>query len=170
MSHPDLSSFFMSLFWFGQSVSWGGHSMLFILCFILCVVFLCVWPGMVPNQRQLSIVVSDWEPYLGSLFSHLCLWVVVFCLVFCTRQNCFVHSLLLLFSFSVQFLNKDEHVARCTLVLTSFHQRPLQHHNRTQHHVIWRSTIGLGQGPELHSAVGWFFPERIVGGKEHSWK
>ena len=31
--------------------------------------FFCVWPGMVLNQRQLSIVVPDWEPYLGSLFS-----------------------------------------------------------------------------------------------------
>jgi hypothetical protein len=59
LSRSDLSSFFMSLFWFGQGVSWGGHSMLFILCFVLCVVFLCVYPDMVPNQRQLSIVVSD---------------------------------------------------------------------------------------------------------------
>ena len=31
------------------------------------------WPGMVLNQGQLSIVVSDWEPYLGSTFpSFLC--------------------------------------------------------------------------------------------------
>jgi hypothetical protein len=27
------------------------------------------WPGMVLNQGQLSIVVSDWEPYLGTLFA-----------------------------------------------------------------------------------------------------
>ena len=40
--------------------------------------FLCVWPGMVLNQRQLSTVVSDWEPYLGSLFSHFELWVIIF--------------------------------------------------------------------------------------------
>ena len=59
VSRPDLSSFFISLFWFGQGVSWGGHSMFFTLCFVLCVVFLCVWPSMVPNQRQLSIVVSE---------------------------------------------------------------------------------------------------------------
>ena len=26
------------------------------------------WPGMVLNQEQLSIVVSDWEPYLGRPF------------------------------------------------------------------------------------------------------
>ena len=35
---------------------------------ILCFLFLCLWPSVVPNQRQLSIVVSDWESYLGSLF------------------------------------------------------------------------------------------------------
>ena len=52
-----------------------------ILCFVFYVLFLCVWPGMVPNQRQLAIIVSDWEPYLGSLCSHYDLWVVVFCCV-----------------------------------------------------------------------------------------
>ena len=52
-----------------------------ILCFVIVFIFLCVWPGMVPNQRQLSIVVSDGEPYLGSLFSHYELWVVFSCFV-----------------------------------------------------------------------------------------
>ena len=33
------------------------------------VIFLCVWPSVVLNQRQVSVVVSDCEPYLGSLFS-----------------------------------------------------------------------------------------------------
>ena len=33
------------------------------------------------NQRQLSIVVSDWESYLGSLFPTCALCVVIFCLV-----------------------------------------------------------------------------------------
>ena len=74
LSRPDLSSFFMSLFWFGQGVSWGGHSM-----FLFYVLYFCFWPVMVPNQRQLSIIVSDWETYLGSLCSHYDLWVVVFC-------------------------------------------------------------------------------------------
>jgi hypothetical protein len=37
------------------------------------------WPGMVLNQGQLSIVVSDWESYLGSMLCHLRLWDVVFC-------------------------------------------------------------------------------------------
>jgi hypothetical protein len=36
------------------------------------------WPGIVSNQRQVSIVVSDWMPYLGSLFFVCFLWVVVF--------------------------------------------------------------------------------------------
>jgi hypothetical protein len=41
--------------------------------FCSVVTFLCVWPSMVLNQRQVSVIVSDWEPYLGSLFS------IVFC-------------------------------------------------------------------------------------------
>ena len=36
------------------------------------------WPGMVLNQGQLSIVISDWESYLGSLFSFCILSVVEF--------------------------------------------------------------------------------------------
>ena len=59
-----LEILFMSLFWFGEGVSWGGQSMFCVLCFL----FLCGSPGMVLNQGQLSIVVSDWEPYLGTLF------------------------------------------------------------------------------------------------------
>ena len=50
--------------------------------------FLCVCPGMVLNQRQLSIVVPDWEPYLGSLFSHFELWVIIFRFSVCTI-HCF---------------------------------------------------------------------------------
>ena len=42
----------------------GVHSMFFFLCFCISL----FWPGMVLNQGQLSIVVSDWEPYLGSFF------------------------------------------------------------------------------------------------------
>ena len=65
----------MSLFWFGQGVSWGGH--FYVLCFY-DFLSLCFWPGVVLNQGQLSIVVSDWEPYLGSscprvLWEFLCL-------------------------------------------------------------------------------------------------
>ena len=55
------------LIWSGCDL--GGHSMFFISMF--CVSLFCVtmfWPGMVLNQGQLSIVVSDWESYLGSSF------------------------------------------------------------------------------------------------------
>ena len=57
----------MSLFWFGEGVIWGGYSMFFRS--IICISMF--WPGRVLNQGQLFIVVSDWEPYLGSPFSHL---------------------------------------------------------------------------------------------------
>ena len=36
------------------------------------------WPGMVLNQGQLSTIVSDWESYLGSVFSLCYLWEVIF--------------------------------------------------------------------------------------------
>ena len=51
---------------------------------------LCVsvfWPGMDLNQRQLSIVVSDWESYLGSLFCHLRLWDCCFLLALRSLHN-----------------------------------------------------------------------------------
>ena len=38
-----------------------------ILCSIICISMF--WPGRVLNQGQLSIVVSDWEPYLVAFFS-----------------------------------------------------------------------------------------------------
>jgi hypothetical protein len=34
-------------------------------------------PDMVLNQRQVLVIVSDWEPYLGSLFCVGFLWVIV---------------------------------------------------------------------------------------------
>ena len=58
MSRSGLSSFVMSLFY----VVYVPFSMFWDFC---------VWPGMVLNQRQLSIVVPDREPYLGSLVSLL---------------------------------------------------------------------------------------------------
>ena len=69
---------------------------------ILCFVFLRFsisrfsrfWPGMVLNQGKLSIVVSDWKPYLGTLFSHLCLWEVVFV---CSTIALKLHSRFVLF-------------------------------------------------------------------------
>jgi hypothetical protein len=38
-----------------------------ILCCVSGLVYFYVWPDMVLNQRQVLIIVSDWEPYLGSL-------------------------------------------------------------------------------------------------------
>ena len=57
VSRPDLRDPLNALF-VGEGVTRVGN--LFI--------FLC-WPSMVPNQRQLSIVVSDWGSHLGSPFS-----------------------------------------------------------------------------------------------------
>ena len=45
---------------------------------MLCVwfVYFYVWPDMVLNQRQVLVIVSDWEPYLGSLFCvGFCGWL-----------------------------------------------------------------------------------------------
>jgi hypothetical protein len=45
-------------------------------------VYLYVWPDMVLNQRQVLVIVSDWEPYLGSMGFTVCLWVIVHVSVF----------------------------------------------------------------------------------------
>ena len=45
---------------------------------------------MVPNQRQLSIVVSDWESYLGSLFLPPMLWDLVLVLLLLSPTRLFV--------------------------------------------------------------------------------
>ena len=58
-----------------------------ILCFVFYVFYFYVFGLVWFPIRQLAIVVSDWEPYLGSLFFPLELWVVVFCVS--TRQGCF---------------------------------------------------------------------------------
>ena len=51
VSCPDLRDpFYVSiLVWSGRELGWAFYVFL----------FLCVWPGVVLNQRQLSIVVSD---------------------------------------------------------------------------------------------------------------
>jgi hypothetical protein len=74
LSRPDLRETFYFSIWLGQGVMWGVHSMFCFLCFFISM----FWPGMVLNQGPLSIVVSDWESYLGSLFSLLSVWVVNF--------------------------------------------------------------------------------------------
>ena len=87
------------------------------LCPFFYVVFLCVWPSMVLNQRQVSFVVSDWESYLGSLFSPFWLWVVNFCLVSVHLAELFCFRFVVILC-SVQFLqlNYDQHLPCCILV------------------------------------------------------
>ena len=91
--------------------------------FLCCV---CVWPGMVLNQRQVSLVVSDEESYLGILFPLVfreCLFSVLF---YFTVQDCsFVVLLFFVSVFTIRIKNQDEHLPRCSLVL-SFIRRPLQ--------------------------------------------
>ena len=65
MSRSDLSSFVLSFVLVQSGRELGGLSMFVCLWFSISVFGL----GLVLNQRQLSIVVPDWEPYLGSLFS-----------------------------------------------------------------------------------------------------
>ena len=81
LSHPDhsLLCMFLCFGWSGCNLS--GHSMLDVL-----FVSFYVWPDMVLNHRQVLVIVSDWEPYLGSLGFTVCLWVIVPVSVFvCTR-------------------------------------------------------------------------------------
>jgi hypothetical protein len=60
LSRPAFRELFYFSIWLGQGVTWGGHSMFCIsACLAEC------------GSRQLSIVASDWESYLGSLFCHL---------------------------------------------------------------------------------------------------
>ena len=65
---------------------------------------------MVPNQRQLFIVVSDWGSYLGSHFPFWCLWVLVLCLVACLHYSYYLHGSFSYFVclFSVHSYNEEE--------------------------------------------------------------
>ena len=66
LSRSDLSSFVMSLFQFGEGVSWGGQSMFFFLC---CgFVFGLVWFSIRSRCRSLSLI----ENHTQVVFSHLC--------------------------------------------------------------------------------------------------
>ena len=67
----------------------------------LCFCISLFWPGMVLNQGQLSSVVSDWEPYLGSFFPQVFVGSQ-FLFSVCTLQDCSGYSLVY-FCFSVQF-------------------------------------------------------------------
>ena len=102
----------MSLFWFGQGVSWGGHSMFCVLCFL----FLCVWPGVVLNQRLLSEVA----------FSHLCFVGICFMFFVSAPDRTVSVSVVLFVVFVIQcsvLLKYHEHVPPCALV--HFFKQPL---------------------------------------------
>jgi hypothetical protein len=72
MSRPDLKEPFYAYILVGSGCDLGGHSMFRFLCFFISM----FWPGMVLNQGQLSIVVSDWESYFTPFFPPS-VWVVV---------------------------------------------------------------------------------------------
>ena len=78
------------------------------LCLFYYVVF-CVWPGMVLNQRQVLLVVSDWESYLGSLFPPVFRgWLFsVFCCVSAPDRTVFSRFSLLFCYFRVHLINMD---------------------------------------------------------------
>ena len=109
----------MSLFWFGQGVIWVGILFLF-LCFCISL----FWHGQLSlvlnqgqlNQGQLSIVVSDWEPYVDSFFPTGFLWVVNFCLVLAPYRTVLVillFTFVLVFSFNKTSMN-TYHTALCS--------------------------------------------------------
>ena len=80
----------------------------------LCFLILC-WPGVVPNQRQLSIVVSDWGSYLGSLFPPV-VCVILFLCSACEHCIYFTFRLFGIGFGEFHLLKHVELYARCTLV------------------------------------------------------
>ena len=69
LSRPDHRELFILYVGWGVIVTCVGHLGEFVILW---------WPDMVPNQRQLFIVVSDWGSYLGSHFPHCDLWDLVY--------------------------------------------------------------------------------------------
>jgi hypothetical protein len=70
-----------------------------------------VWPDMVLNQRQVLVIVSDWELYLGSLGFTVCLWVIVPVSVFAPDRTVLgFHTfvVLLVYSCTVSLLKYNE--------------------------------------------------------------
>ena len=94
VARSDRSYFLCRCFSMGRAwVGWVVY-----VCFSMSWYF-CFWPGMVLNQRQLSIVVPDWDPYLGSLFSRLmCGWFFsVLCFVYSPYRTVSFRSCYLVF-------------------------------------------------------------------------
>jgi preprotein translocase subunit SecY len=103
LSCPDLRELFYFSIWLGQGVIRVG---------ILCFLFLCFWTSVVPNQRQLSVVVSDWESYLGSLFPHLCFVGSCFLFSLCYLTELFRFHFVTFF----ECFFDHENFSRCALV------------------------------------------------------
>ena len=95
-------------------MSWGV--VVYVLFSMLC---LCVWPGMILNQKHVSFVISDWESYLGNLFPPVfCGWlfsVLVFYLTGLFQVLVYFHVVILYFQV-VSKINHHEHIPRCALV------------------------------------------------------
>ena len=69
---------------------------------------------MVPNQRQLFIVVSDWGSYLGSHFPIVIRGILS--IDSCMSALLFSFTLRLVFLFGVHLIKENVHPPRCTLV------------------------------------------------------
>jgi hypothetical protein len=115
-----------------------------------CCLFHCFWPIMVPNQRQLSIVVSDWGSYVGSPFSHFLLWDLVF--VSCWFSATLLYVLFIFLVFLCCSFNKFKiyayHAAPFSQYDNSRNRR--SHHQRTkqrgQEEWTWEEILD-GKGP-----------------------
>ena len=85
---------FLCFVWSGCDLS--GHSMLDVqfVCF-------CVWPDMVLNQMQVLVVVSNWQPYLGSLFCHCGLWVIVYVRCLCQHSSHYSYTVVIRLLFCI---------------------------------------------------------------------
>ena len=94
----------------------------------LCL-FFYVWflfrPSMVLDQRQVSLVVSDWESYLGSLGFTVGLWGFVSVWVFVATRYCFIffcrfHVIVYCFCSSVHLS-----LSKTLWTLTTLHLGPI---------------------------------------------
>ena len=74
------------------------------------------WPGMVHNQRQLFIIVSDWGSYLGSHFPHCDSWDLDYVMLPIALLASWFGCALLFYLVSFDLLKYVEHYARCALV------------------------------------------------------
>ena len=118
LSRSDLSSFVMSLFQYGQGVSWGGQSMFRFLCGVFA--FGLVWFSIRGRCRQLSLIENHTQVAWDSLLSCGCLFPCECLLPHGTVSVSFVSRLLFC---SVQFMSVNKrygHLPRCALVLQSF--------------------------------------------------